>query len=287
MSTFNFHPPLTLKRSIFGGDLGVENFRVKNLLLLKGFGEISRGSNKPFKIDHEFLKVPYIDKTVSASSKCTIDNLVQVFDSSSESEVRNFFDKSKLKNVKFHRKIYKELVSALGYMHEGNNVSCFLHLYRIIEQSALCLPVMSIIKEGNLQNTFSEFKSLLEGGAKTDLAVLKKYSKEQLSASPLNTNVNLSFAATNRPKQNVEVVKRFITPVSETNDSVEISYKQMDGLIIGFRNQFFHFLFHDKNLSLEDLEDPEEFLRVCNPYFLNYFSFLFKDLIESEKTLWG
>jgi hypothetical protein len=75
--------------------------------------------------------------------------------------------------------------------------------------------------------------------------------------------------------------------VSESIDSIEIKYMHVDTLIVGFRNQFFHYLFHDKNLSIVDLECPDEFLEVCNPIFINYFAFLFYELLESELVIWG
>ena len=98
----------------------------------------------------------------------------------------------------------------------------------------------------------------------------------------------MSFSGTSRPTQNVSVVKRFINdPVSSTADTIDVNYHNIEALIIGFRNQFFHFLIHERNLAIEDIEYPEEFLAVCNPVFINYFSFLFKDLIDSEKSVWG
>lgn len=283
MSTFKFHPPLTLNKSIFGGNLGTENFRAKNLLLLNGFGSVSKGQSSGKKLDYEFIKVPY-----TTPGKCKIDVLVSKFSSATNADVKKFLDNAKIKNLKYHKKIYYELVNTLGYLQEKNNISCFLHLYRIIEQSALCLPIITIFNKGNLDNSFVEFKKLIEGGARSDLTVLKKYSENQPANSPLETTVRLSFSGTSRPKQNVDVVRRFITnPISTTPDSIDFKYKNVEALIIGFRNQFFHFLFHEKNLALEDIEYPEEFLEVCNPIFINYFSFLFRDLIDTEKSLWG
>ncbi|PHV05068.1 hypothetical protein CSQ96_23020 [Janthinobacterium sp. BJB412] len=63
--------------------------------------------------------------------------------------------------------------------------------------------------------------------------------------------------------------------------------KNTDRLIVSFRNQFFHYLYHEKNISLKILNDPDDFLSVCMPNFLNYFAFLYRELLIAEWELWA
>ncbi|MEG0718322.1 MAG: hypothetical protein RR811_07455 [Comamonas sp.] len=283
MSTFSFHPPGVFRRSVFGGEQPRDNHRLKSFLILVGLGSIRRSAlSKSTPLRHDFITIPF-----SAGTSPSISNIIAKFQGFSKGDLEKFFKNSHGKNLIYHKKIYFELVNAIGYFQEKNNISCFLHLYRIIEQSALCLPIISLMKNGNIENTFMEFKSLIKSDAKSDLSVLKNYSRSQKSTSPLQVTVNISFAHTTNPTQNIAIVRKLVKNiVSSTADSIELKYLEIDSLIIGFRNQFFHYLFHEDNLSLMDLTYPEEFLEVCNPIFINYFAFLFKDLLDAEMLMW-
>ncbi|MGE8147289.1 hypothetical protein ACQKP7_19150 [Pseudomonas frederiksbergensis] len=286
MPAFDYFSPAKLRNSVYGCVTPSENFRLKSLLLLVGIGRVGRiGAVAPKKLEIDFMLIPH--QAVATSS---IMQAVSKFPTYTRKQLDDFFRTANFKNPVIHRNICNELKNVFGYQSEKNHIGCFLHIYRIVEQIALCLPIVSIIKKGGFNNTFSEFKGLIEGGAKSDLAVLKKYSRYHLDGSVANSVAKLSFSRTGNPQQNIGVVKRYIKAediVSETVDSIEIKYMHIDALIIGFRNQFFHYLFHEKNLSIMDLECPDEFLEVCNPIFINYFAFLFHELLESELMIWG
>lgn len=286
MPAFDYFSPGKLRNSVYGCASPSENFRLKSLLLLVGIGRVGRvGSTAPKKLEFDFLLIPH--QVVASNS---ISQAASKFPAYTRKQLDAFFKSANVKNMVIHRSICNELKNVFGHRAEKNQIGCFVHIYRIIEQIALCLPIVSIVKKGSFNNTFAEFKGLIEGGAKTDLAVLRKYSRNHLNGLVANSVAKLSFSRTGNPQQNVAAVKRFFKPeniVSESIDSIEIKYMHIDTLIVGFRNQFFHYLFHDKNLSIVDLECPDEFLEVCNPIFINYFAFLFYELLESELVIWG
>lgn len=288
MSSFEYIPPRRFSRSVYGCQVPVENFRLKSLLLLIGLGEIRKFGptfSSKTKLAVDFMILPY-----QKNNSNSIQHIINKFPNQNRKKLDHFFQSAALKNRGFHENIFNELTYAFGYKEENNHLGCFLHLYRIFEQIALCLPVISVIKNGSLNNTFLDFKGLFEGGAKSDLAVLKKYSRNHLDDSVASSVARFSFYRTSNPRQNVEVIKRFIKCsdiVSASPDHIEIKYSNIDTLVIGFRNQFFHYLFHEKNLSIKDIKHPAEFLEVCNPIFINYFCFLFRELIESEMLIWG
>ncbi|WP_162945873.1 hypothetical protein [Pseudomonas sp. DY-1] len=286
MSAFDYIAPGVFKKSVFGCSKPSENYRLKSFMMLIGMGGISRGASTSIKkLETDFLMIP-----VQSPASPSISNVLAKFQGFSRSELDGFFFRSITKNHKLHQNIYGELKNAIGHHAEGSPVACFLYIYRLIEQTALCLPMVSIISKGGFNNTFDAFKQLVDGKAKSDLSVLKKYSENILDPAVGDSVAKLDFSRTLRPKQNVEVVKRFIVQaniVSETIDSIEIKYRNLDALIVGFRNQFFHYLFHERNLSITDIDSPDDFLKVCNPIFLNYFAFLYHDLVVSELTIWG
>lgn len=292
MPSFEYLVPGKWYSSVYGCNKPSENFRLKSLLLLSGLGTIEKtGSGKRKTLDFDFISLP--PQHVNPRRGGTINQITSKFPAYTRKELDAFFQTAIFKNISIHKNIYYELINVLGHRSNDNHIASFLHIYRIIEQIALCLPIVSIVKKGSFDNTFSDFKGLIQGGAKTDLAVLRKYSDYHLNAAIADSVANISFSRTTKPTQNVNVVKRFFSGkdagdiVTETIDSIEIKYRNIDKLIIGFRNQFFHYLFHEKNLSISDMEFPDEFLEVCNTIFINYLAFLYHELLESEITMWG
>ena len=292
MASFEYIPPAGFHRSIYGCSKPSENFRLKSLLLLSGLGTIEKKSTgKQKRLDFDFISLP--PQGVNFSKASTIGHVTAKFPDYTRKELDAFFQVAIYKNIAIHKNIYNELTNLFGHLGSSNHIASFLHIYRIIEQVALCLPIVSIIKKGSFDNTFSDYKGLLQGGAKSDLSVLRKYSEYHLDSSIGDSVANMSFFRTSNPAQNVRVIKRFFTGkdaveiVAETADSIGIKYCNVDKLIVGFRNQFFHYLFHEKNLSISDIESPDEFLEVCNPIFINYLAFLFHEFLESEMLMWG
>lgn len=292
MPTFEYVPPGQFRRSIYGCSQPSDNFRLKSLLLLSGLGTVSKaGVAKPSKLDIDYISLPA--QRVNPSSTAKISRITAKFPGHTRKDLDYFFQAAIFRNISIHKNVYHELANILGHQHDGNHIAAFLHIYRVIEQIALCLPIVSIVKKGSFDNTFTDFKGLVQGGAKTDLAVLRKYSENHLDRAIADSSANISFFRTTKPKQNVNVIKRFFSGkdsagiISETIDSIEIKYRDIDKLVIGFRNQFFHYLFHEKNLSITDMEFPDEFLGACNPIFINYLGFLYHEFLMSELAMWG
>jgi hypothetical protein len=284
MTNFTYLPPATLKKSLYYGSTPAENFRLKTTLLLSGLGRISQtGAPKGKRVPSDFMTIPFQQATTNK-----IDHVIKKFPDYSRGDLDRFFKQRLIKNYPLHRNIFNELTNACGHSINSNQISCFLYVYRVIEQIALCLPIISIINKSGIQNTFTEFKQLIDIKAKSDLSVLKKYCKEHLDKTIADQTVIFDFTNTTRPKQNIDAFKRFVNEiVNETQSSIEIQYKNIDSLIIGFRNQFFHYLAFEKNLSITDLSSPDEFLKVCNPIFINFLGCLYYEFLSAELTMWA
>jgi|GEM_PF-5766316 len=283
MTNFSFCAPETFKQSIYYGNKPAENFRLKTILLFAGVGRITQTLNtKGTRIPYDHLTIPY-----QPSNANTIKHITSKFPDYSRKELDRFFDQSTTKNYSLHRNIFHETTNAYGHHINDNQISCFVHIYRTIEQVALCLPIISIINKSGIQNTFTEFRKLVDIKAKSDLSVLKKYTREYLDRTVADQTVIFDFTHTSQPRQNVEVLKRFAEEiVNSTNFSVEVKYKYLDSIIVGFRNQFFHYLPFEKNLSIIDIPSPDEFLKVCNPIFMNFLGYLYYEFLLSEMTMW-
>jgi len=290
MPEFNYTPPLNFNKSVFGGNIPAENYRVKTLLIILGLGVMQKkNDSKKLNLQYSYLTVPY-----QRSTKLKIDDIASNFSMVSRRELEAFFKNNLSKNIQFHKNIYDELLSAIGYLENSNPIVCFLYIYRLIEQIALCLPMVSLIDKSSFQFTFNEYKKLIENTAKSDLSVLKKYSENILDPSIGDVPIKFDFTNTSNPLQNVNLIIDFIPQkirpivvVANSSTSVEIKLKHIHIFIISFRNEYFHYLFHEKNINFSTLEYPEEFLSICNPIYLNYFSHLYLDLLKSEISIWG
>lgn len=289
MPGFDFSAPSHFGKSVYSCVSPADNYRLKSLLLLLGAGYIRKRTGVKTRIAKAFLQIPY-----QHSGKLLIKDIVALFPSYNRREIDKFFSNNLTKNIKIHKNIYHELLNAIGYLDNNNHIPCFLSVYRIIEQIALCLPVISIIEKATFEIAFTEYQKLIDGKARSDLSVLKKYSENVLDPTVGGTTITFDFTHTSKPQQNVNVIKRLLPQkdiatiiVTESIDSIEIKNKHMHYPIIGFRNQYFHYLFHETNISHDDLEYPEEFLKVCNLNFINYYSFLYLDLLRSELSIWG
>ncbi len=294
MSEFNYKPPAKYRSSVLSGSIQsnnsqVENYRIKSFLLLLGIGKISDSNNSFRTLSKTFFTIPF-----ARSAPLNRSNILSYFPQINSNEFERFFKNSLSKNSQFHKNIYSEILTAIGYYEKNNPIAMFLHIYRLIEQTALCLPIVSIIEKANYQFTFNEIKELVDGSAKSDLSVLKKYSEIHLESSRANVNITLNFSSTRKPDENVRLLESFIPQkkrdqiiVSSNNTSIEIKMKHFHIFIISFRNQYFHYLFHEKNINFDRLTYPEDLLNVCNPYFMNYFAQLFFDLLSSEISMWA
>lgn len=284
MTSIVYIPPSQLLTpSYFSGTIPSLD-RLRSLLILSGHGRIQRNS-KVFNLSKDYLNIP-----IQASGKFKVTKIVAKIPNCTSTEFRSLVSKAATKNIRIHQNIYLELAHCIAQLEEKSYIASFVHLYRLIEHTALYLPLVSIVSKGVNDLTFTDYKEIIDNKAKADLSVLKKFSSKILNAEAADSTVNYSFSATGNPSQNKKVATEQLDADQISNsgsDFFEIKMKNTDRLIVSFRNQFFHYLYHEKNISLKILNDPDDFLSVCMPNFLNYFAFLYRELLIAEWELWA
>jgi len=284
MAAVKYTPPSQLLTpSYFAGTFASLD-RLRAFLVLSGYGTIERNGKK-YSLTKDYMSIP-----VQASRKFRVVDLAAKIPNCTTAELRSLIAKAATKNTRIHQNIYQELVHCLAQFETGSYVASFVHLYRLIEHTALYLPLVAIVSKGVNNLTFNDYKEVIDNKAKADLSVLKKFSANILSSALGDSTVSYSFAATSKPQQNkiVAIAQFDSSQISNAGpDFFEIKLKDTDRLIVNFRNQFFHYLYHEKNISLQNLEDPDEFLSICMPNFLNYFAILYRELLIAEWELWA
>jgi hypothetical protein len=284
MANFTYSYPKRLSGvSYFGGQIPSLD-RLRTLLILSGHGEILSNSKKII------LKNDYMNVPVQNAGRFKVAKLISKIPSCTEAQLKSLLAKAATKNIDIHSNIFREVMHCVAHYEQGSYIASFLHLYRLIEHTALYLPLVTVISKGVNNLTFNQYKQIINHNAKSDLSVLKTFSLDVLDPSFKLIIARYSFSGTNYPRDNCNVISKLLGQnaiINSGSDFIEIKYEVTDRLIIGFRNHFFHYLYHVDNISLRDLRDPDEFLQICLPHFIAYFSFLYRELLIAEWDLWA
>lgn len=277
-------PPYKLQGpGYFGGTTPSLN-RLRSLLILSGHGSIT-GRGSPIRLAHDYLNVP-----TQPSGKFRVSSITAKIPGCTNSQLRSLLSNAATKNIRIHENIYNELVHCIAHHERGSYLASFVHLYRLVEHAALYLPLVSIVSKGVNDITFAQYKEVVNNNAKADLSVLKNFSTKVLDNAVGNSVARYSFSGSSIPSASCSILTNLIDASqihSAGADYVEVKFQFTDRLIVNFRNQFFHYLYHEKNLSLKDLGDPGDFLKACLPNFLTFFAFLYREFLIAEWELWA
>lgn len=282
MLTYSF--PKELSGASYFGSTGPYLYRLQTLLLLTGHGVVTM-NGRAIKLCNDFMGVP-----VRQSGGFKISELVEKIPGCTNGQFRLLLRNAATKNLVIHQNIATEAMHCIAHYESGSFIASFVHLYRLIEHAALYLPLISVVTKGVNGNTFTQYKEVIDNKARSDLSILKNFSLKILDQNLGASVARFSFSGTLKPGSNFQLMRRLVGKDQVFNlgaDYVEIQYRITDRLIVEFRNQFFHYLYHERNISLQDLDDPNEFLQVCMPHFISYFSFLFRELLIAEWELWA
>lgn len=275
------HPAALNGRSFFGGHHASLD-RLRTLLLLTGQGAIV-GAGRTTNLATDFMTVPS-----QPAGSFRIATLLSKVPSCTRPQLNRLVADGATKNIRIHKNIFNEALHCLYHYETKQFIASFVHLYRLIEHAALYLPFISIVAGSN-DLTFTDYKQVIENKAKADLSVLKKFSRILLDPNIRISTVHISFATHRNPTMDCDVAKSVLDGGfrASGSDWIEMEYGSLDRLIVGLRNEFFHYLYHEENISLDKMQDPDEFLGACMPSFISYFAFLYREFLIAEWELWS
>lgn len=283
MAAIDYIPPRALSGPNYFGRRGPFPYRLQTLLTLTGYGSVTL-DGRPLALNQDFMSVP-----IRQSGRLRVSDLAAKIPSCTVPELRKLIHVAATKNFSIHENIAREVLHCIAHYRSGSYIASFLHLYRLIEHAALYLPLVSVVSKGVHNTTFLQYKEVISGGAKSDLSVLRNFSSTLLDQNLGRSVATYSFSGSANPAANVHLMSTLLRGKAAAvgADFVDLKYEDTDRLIVAFRNQFFHYLFHEENISLKDLSDPDGFLKVCMPRFISYFSFLFREFLIAEWELWA
>lgn len=186
MTTIIYTPPSQLSINTYLPGTKPDD-RIKALLLLSGHGRLTR-NGKSIKLHADYLSIP-----IKASGTFKVADIAAKIPNCTNMGFRKLISTAATKNIRIHQNVYLELAHCLWQLEEKSYVASFVHLYRLIEHTALYLPLVSIVSKGVNDYTVTDYQGVIDNKAKSDLSVLKKFSAKGLDTSAAASKITYSF----------------------------------------------------------------------------------------------
>jgi hypothetical protein len=193
-------------------------------------------------------------------------------------------------NYSFHRDVYFEFCGYFFQRAEGNEIGAFVHLYRVLERIAYCLPLLWAAKAQDYKGTFELLKSYFNDPKIGELKILKHFITDFVDETFRKIHVTLNVHSIHPDWQKryykalFGLVQGSPSLVSSTPDSqIIIHFEALLDLMIIVRNSYFHALTgHSKSFNCEQVVDNNEFFAILNEASANWLSFLIIQIYEYE-----
>lgn len=189
-------------------------------------------------------------------------------------------------NRGFYDEILKEYYSYFFETKKENHTVAFIHIYRILERIAICLPLVYAASSNNYKGVFTDFKKYILDDKTGELKVLKKFISSFVESTILQSTFELDIP--NSPyswnEKYFESIKKFKLD-SENNpfNQLTFKYENIIELIIKVRNSYFHALTGANNsFEADDIVCSNDFFKIINPLCCNWISYLILQIMKLE-----
>lgn len=205
---------------------------------------------------------------------------------------------SYLKNTKnANYAIIQDLLYEYSYYFynekRGCNTSAFIHLYRILEFSSFCFPLIHASSSKKFMGTFNSLREYFSksGG---ELEFLNKFVSKMFEDDPiLETDVVFSVLDPN-PDIKLKIYNsyknlfQFDFVVFEDHlFQFKTKNQYVIQLIVHLRNRYFHFAIGgQKNISSCDVTVPDKFFKHVNDKMINWLSIVNLEVLKVMISTW-
>lgn len=226
----------------------------------------SNFSKLPFKYSKNLN--PKIGRNISMDTKKLINSL-------SNQNNRGFYDE-----------ILKEFYCYFYEYNLNNHLSCFVHLYRILERIAICIPLVYAASTPNYQGVFNDFKKYFLDNKIGELKVLEKFIPSFIDSNILNMKFQLNFEplANNWHENHFNAIKKInLHESASPYSNLEFKYEKILSLIINIRNKYFHALTGANNsFKANEIIHSNEFFKTINPVCCNWLGYIIIQVLKLE-----
>lgn len=242
----------------------------------------------------------------TSSFKCTISN-VTIIQRENYSKLPNIYNKNinhklgryigidtikmakKLTNNNnrgFYDEVLKEYYSYFFETKKENYTTAFIHIYRIVERIAICLPLVYVACSNDYKGVYNDLKKYILDEKTGELKVLQKFISSFIDNAILKSKVDLEFPVLyNNWHENYfnSIVKINIHESYTPFSQMTFKYERILELIIKIRNLYFHALTGANNsFKADDIIYSQDFFKIINPLCCNWISYLIIQIMKLE-----
>jgi hypothetical protein len=193
-------------------------------------------------------------------------------------------------NYSLHRDIFFEFCGYFYQSGEGHEIGAFVHLYRVLERIAYCLPLVWAARARDYKGTFKLLKTYFSDPKIGELKILKHFITDFIDDSFRKVQVTLNVHSIHTDWQSryykmlFKLLEHSPSLVSSTpNTQITVHFEALLDLMITVRNKYFHALTGDANsYSSEEIVDSNEFFAILNEALANWLSFLIAQIYDYE-----
>ncbi len=200
-----------------------------------------------------------------------------------QSDLNNYFRVNKRRNENLFSEILSESSHFFYFQNQKNYVCSFLHLYRFLEFTSYCFPIIYASKSLNHFATFDTFKNYFHDQNEGRLKFFRKFIESIFDESRLraycsiDTLVGDEILDKNKHRIILNLCKDF--DIWDDGYVVRIKYKNLIDFIVNLRNRYFHF-FSDRRDNISSLKfDGQLFFESLNEKFKNWMALIYFELL--------
>ena len=193
-------------------------------------------------------------------------------------------------NFSLYRDIYFEFCGYFFLKETENDLGAFVHLYRILERIAYCLPLMWASTAQDYKKSFDTLKKYFSDPKVGERKVLTKFIADFIAVEERETRATLNITSVHTDWQTryynslYMMVKDSPHFLESTPDSqIIIHFEALIDLVITCRNRYFHALTgQDEFFDVEQVVDGNEFFSILNETLANWLAFLIFKIFDNE-----
>jgi hypothetical protein len=207
-------------------------------------------------------------------------------------DLDSYLRKFKNTNYNLHSDILIEISLYFVYKEKGNHVSCFLHLYRILEYVSYSFPLIHSSLSRGYIGTFKALQSYFTKDG-SELEFIDNFIKKLFDGDPIfGSSIDIDIVGPNAIVQD-KIYKSFKTILSgfltcdDATKRITISFSNIIKATIHLRNRYFHFAIGgQKNIRSTDIQYPDLFFQQINECILNWISIVYFEVLQTSISNW-
>jgi hypothetical protein len=195
-------------------------------------------------------------------------------------KTEKFISKTLSDNRLFYQELLAEFTQYFTQTNKNAHTAAFIFLYRILERLSFSVPLLYASVSKDFLGTFKDLKDFILDDKGGELGFFKKFLNQGNFIDPniLDSRYTFRFISTrgceDKYFKTLNKIYSDFEVVDNLTHSVECKFRNVPEMLKTIRNRFFHTRTGEGqyNISLRNLQDPDEFFRCVNSEFCGFLS---------------